>query len=106
MAGDWLTSGGAGGRVDVHELVGLESSWKGLLDIVDAGALVSLGTTSDGGALAVTVTVNGEWRRDYFRHPDELQAWVAEAVPGVRALMPDDRPSAVADGRSRRRRTR
>jgi hypothetical protein len=104
MAGDWLDGGGSGGAVDVHELAGQNGPWKGLLDIVQAGALVSLGTTSDGGALGVTVTVDGRWRRDYFRNADELTAWIAEAIPGVEAASTSDRPSAAQRERPRRRR--
>lgn len=104
MAGDWLDGGGSGGAVDVHDLAGLEGPWKGLLDIVQAGALVSLGTTSDGGALGVTVTVDGRWRRDYFRNADELSTWLAEAIPAVVASAEGDRPSAAQRERPRRRR--
>lgn len=102
MAGSWLDGGGNGSAVDVHDLVG-QVPVKALLDLVQLGALVSLGTTSDGGALAVTVTVDGKWRRDYFRTTDELTTWLAEAVPGVEELMGSSRPSPAPRARSRRR---
>src|SRR5467141_2755466 len=68
---DWLDGGGAGAPVDVAAL--LDSRASDLLGVaVGAGALVSLGLTSDGGALGVTVTVDGRWRREYHRDADSL----------------------------------
>jgi hypothetical protein len=106
MPADWLDGNGGGGAVDVHELAGENGAWKGLLDIVAAGALVSMGTTSDGGALGVTLTIDGRWRRDYFRTADELLTWLAEAVPYAEAESGRDRPSAVAAARPRRSKSR
>jgi hypothetical protein len=72
--------------------------------MVGAGALVSMGTTSDGGALGVTVTVDGKWRREYFRDEDELLAWLAQAVAAVHSAKGSTPPSAPR-GRSRRSRS-
>lgn len=47
---------------------------------VAMGALVSVGTTSDGGALGVTVTLDGRWRREYFRDTEALNDWLTEAA--------------------------
>jgi hypothetical protein len=109
MAGSWLDKGGSGGAVDVVELLAADGAAKGLAEIVDAGALLSLGTTSDGGALGVTVTINGEWRREYVRSADELLAYLGEAVPGVQDILaaegrqaPDCRASAAPRARGRR----
>jgi hypothetical protein len=110
MAGSWLQGGGNGNAVDVVELLSDAQLVKGFAEMVAAGALVSLGTTSDGGALGITVTINGEWRREYVRSHDELAAYLAEAVPGVtdelaasgRQAPPRD-ASAAPRGRSRRR---
>lgn len=102
MAGNWLDGGGNGNQVDVVELLSPDVA-RGLGEIANAGALVSLGTTSDGGALGITVTVDGQWRREYVRNLDELMAWMAEAVPGVTEASSSDRPSAASRGRSRRR---
>lgn len=104
MSGDWFDGNGNGGTVDVAELVeGLTA--KALSDLVQAGALVSVGTTSDGGALGVTVTVDGRYRREYFRAADELLAWLAEALPAVEAARGVDRPpSAPGGARGARRR--
>jgi len=103
-SGDWLDGGGNGSAVDVTELLDVQPA-KGIAELVQLGALVSLGTTSDGGALGVTVTVDGKYRRDYFRNVDELLAWLAEAIPGVEAAMGATRPSSASRGRGRRSRS-
>lgn len=102
MSSDWFDAAGQGSTVDVHELVDAVGI-KALLDVVELGALLSLGTTSDGGALGVTITVDGRWRREYFRDSAELVAWLAEAIPAVEAARTSDRPSAGRGQRSRRR---
>lgn len=103
MAGDWFDQNGAGSAVDVRELLdGLGQ--QAVMELVEAGALVSLGLTSDGGALGLTVTVDGRWRREYFRNAVDLQAWVAEAIPAVETARGQDRPSAVPGKRQRRSR--
>jgi hypothetical protein len=106
MAGDWFDGNGTGAAVDVHELAGVEGAWKALLDVVQAGALLSLSTTSDGGALGVTITVDGRWRREYFRDGEALMAWMAEAVPAVESARGTERPSGDPRSRQRRRQTR
>jgi len=73
-----------------------------LWDCVALGALVSLGTTSDGGALGVTVTVDGRWRRVYVRSAEELEAFVAEAQPAVRQLLGGSDASSAQRKRQRR----
>jgi len=99
--GGWLDGGGNGHAVDVTELLDVAPT-KGIAAIVQLGALVSLGTTSDGGALSITVTVDGKYRREYVRNADELALWLAAAVPGVEAEMGATRPSAAPRGRRRR----
>lgn len=102
MAGSaWLDGGGNGHQVDVHELL-TPAVVSGLADIVTAGALLSIGTTSDGGALGITVTVDGKWRREYVRSVEELELWAAEAVPGVVEASAGSRPSAAPRQRARR----
>lgn len=99
---DWFDGAGNGSRVDVAKLMdGLAA--QGVAEMVQAGALVSLSTTSDGGALGVTVTVDGRFRREYFRDEDELLAWMAEAVAAVHSAKGSSPPSAP---RSRSRRSR
>lgn len=103
MAGSsWLAGNGNGGEVDVVEMIGDTVMGKALGELIQTGALVSIGTTRDGGALGVTVTVDGEWRRDYFRSRDELLAWFGEAIPGVQELTSASRPSAAPRSRKRR----
>ena len=99
---DWFDGGGSGSPVDVRAV--LDSDVTGVLfDCVAMGALVSLGTTSDGGALGVTVTVDGRWRRAYVRTTADLEAFVSEAFPAVRSLL--DAPPASSAPRRRTRRS-
>lgn len=77
-----------------------------LASIVALGALVSLGTTSDGGALGVTVTVDGRWRREYFRETEALLEWLGGAAAAVEKALLGDRPSSVPRQRQRRSRGR
>lgn len=82
----WFDEGTSASAVDVEALFdsGVPAA---VAKVVAAGALVSMGTTSDGGALGVTVTLDGAWRREYFRDVDELVDWLlraAEAVEGER----------------------
>jgi hypothetical protein len=102
----WFSGSGNGAAVDVAEMLdGL--GMQGIRELIEAGALVSVGTTRDGGALGVTVTVDGEWRRDYFRQQDEMLLWIAEALPAVHeARGTQARPSAAPGGGSRRRKGR
>ena len=102
--GDWFDEGGSSaGAVDVPAL--LDSAGGAAIgDLVATGALVSLGLTRDGGALGITVTVDGRWRREYFRDADGLQLWMAEALPAVRKAT--EATSASAAPRSRPRRSR
>jgi len=69
-----------------------------LVELVEMGALISIGASRDKGAVKVTVTVNGEWDGDWFRTDEELHLWLKEAVVVVRGL--DPQPSTE----SRRRR--
>lgn len=99
---DWFDNTGRGSPVDVAAVMDSgapECLWR----LVAGGALVSVGTTSDGGALGVTVTLDGRWRREYFRDSEELTSWLLEAaaaVDGARAAAP---PAAST---ARRRRSR
>lgn len=79
----WFDEGGAGSAVDVAAVMDSELVTDPLWAIVAAGALVSIGRTSDGGALGVTVTLDGRWRRQYFRDTEELSAWLVGAASAV-----------------------
>lgn len=102
--GDWFDGAGNGAEVDAVQLLGDGNAGKGIAELVDTGALVSLGKTSDGGALGVTVTVDGRYRREYFRNEDELLTWLAEAIPAVQEATSDRRASGGPRSGSRRSR--
>lgn len=101
---DWFDGAGNGAQLDAVEVLTELNVSRGVAELVAAGSLVSMGTTSDGGALGVTVTVDGRWRREYFRSSDELLAWIAEALPAVQAARASQPASGVSGGGSRRRR--
>lgn len=69
-----------------------------LVEVVEAGALISIGAARDKGALSVTVTVGGEWDREWFRSEEELLDWLREAVVVVKSL-----PQEPSNGSRRRR---
>lgn len=76
---DWLDEGASGSAVDVAAIMdssAADLAWR----VVAAGALLSFGRTSDGGALGVTVTMDGRWRREYFRSSEDLTAWLEGAA--------------------------
>lgn len=76
---DWLDQGRSKSAVDVPAL--MDSAAAGLAwRVVGAGALLSFSTTSDGGALGVTVTIDSRWRREYFRDVEELVDWLTGAA--------------------------
>lgn len=96
---DWFDGSGNGQPVDVAALMdsGVPTFIAG---IVAAGALVSIGTTSDGGALGVTVTLDGRWRREYFRDSEACCEWLSAALEAVTA---GTRGPAAPSGPRRRR---
>lgn len=97
---DWLDEGGRGSAVDVGVIMdskAAELAWR----VVQAGALVSFGRTSDGGALGVTVTVDGRWRREYFREAEELVDWLTGAADFAESIADD-----LAASSARRKRQR
>lgn len=99
---DWFAANGAGKSVDVEAL--LDSGAPTVVaSLVGLGALVSLGVTSDGGALGVTVTLDGRWRREYFRESEELVSWLLEAQQGVTAALDAQDASSAPRTRPRRR---
>lgn len=100
---DWF-DGGGGAPCDVPALLDGAGVSETLARIVSLGALVSLGTTSDGGALGLTVTVDGRWRREYFREAEALIDWLKTAEVGVGQAM--EGASASPARRQRPRRAR
>lgn len=97
---DWLDAGGSGTPVDVGAV--FDSGVPGLIaECVALGALVSLGCTSDGGALGVTVTLDGRWRREYFRDSESLTDWLLGARDFLAGTVRRPAPSGTRK-RSRR----
>ena len=101
MSADWFDGNGTGDPVDVAKILDGHAT-QGIAEIVAAGALVSLGTTSDGGALALTVTVDGRYRREYFRDEDTMLAWIAQAIPAVHTAKGTSSPPGATPKRTRR----
>lgn len=101
----WFDEAGGKSPVKVQELLEAEEVWPLLVQIVQRGALLSIGVTSDGGALGITVTVDGRWRREYFREPEELANWCGEADEAVRQEL-DALSASSGRGRGQRRRPR
>lgn len=64
-----------------------------IASLVAMGCLVSLYRTSDGGAFGVSVTLDGEQEKDYFRSPEELTEWLREVDEAVTSA-PEPAPSA------------
>jgi len=60
-----------------------------LVELVELGCLISVGSSRDQGAVKVTVTVNGEYDFDWFRSDEELRDWLREAVVVVRSMTPE-----------------
>lgn len=100
--GDWLDEGASGAAIDVVAM--LDGRAGDLLhEIAGCGALVSLGTTSDGGALGVTITVDGRWRREYFRDGDALGDWLAGGAVAIADAVTASRAVRASSGRGGRR---
>jgi len=76
------------------------SAWELVVELVTLGALVSVGASKDRGAISVTVTVGGEWDREWFRIEEDVLSWLQEAVVVVKEL--NSEPSQPS--RSTRRR--
>lgn len=65
-----------------------------LVELVELGALISVGASRDQGAVKVTITVGGEWDFEWFRSEEELLDWLREAVNVVRSLAPQPSPES------------
>lgn len=98
----WFDEGGSGSPVDVQLLFDGTGTLELITELIQAGALLSLGTTSDGGALGLTVTVDGAWRREYFRTAEDMFVWLDGAKPHVLAACQAKSASSASRKRSRR----
>lgn len=74
------------------------SVWELVVEVVELGALISIGAARDKGAVSVTVTVGGEWDREWFRSEEELVDWLKEAV----VVVGQATPAPSTDSRRRR----
>lgn len=78
----WFDDEAGGSAVDVAVL--MDSQVPDLLwQLVTDGALVSIGRTSDGGAVGVTVTLDGRWKRGYFRSVEDALDFLGPACTAV-----------------------
>lgn len=102
--GDWLDAGGSGSAIDVAALLDSKGG-EFLHEVAATGALVSLGLTSDGGALGVTVTVDGRYRREYFRTAEDLADWLRGGLDDIRAAVELARAARQATGSRKRPRS-
>lgn len=82
MADDWFDGSRSGGAVSCAEVLDA-GALDGVVRLVGAGALVSLGLSRDGGALACTVTLDGRWRREWFSDGEGLGQYLADALDAV-----------------------
>jgi hypothetical protein len=79
---DFFSDGGAAAPADVPAF--FDSDVPQLVgELVSLGVLVSIGTTRDRGAVSITVTNDGHWRREYFRASSDATDWLRLAVAAV-----------------------
>ena len=97
----WFDEGGSGSPVDVAAVLDGTGVTEALAEIVQSGALVSIGTTSDGGSLGITVTLDGRWRRQYGRDAGEFAEFLVAAADAVRTAGPTRAASTGPRRRSR-----
>lgn len=62
--------------------------------LVGAGALVSIGTSKDGGALSVHIKLGDVKNREWFRYDDELHDWLADGCQAL-SVVRTEGPSNV-----------
>lgn len=99
---DWFDEGGSGQPLDVQGMWDSQPLQDVLGRLIGHGALVSAGLTSDGGALGVTVTVDGRWRREYFRTSEDASDWLAQAEPFIQSACEAKHASSGRGRRNRR----
>src|ERR1700674_4845301 len=101
----WFDEGGGGSPVDVAAMFD-GKAWEMVTELVSAGALISVCLTSDGGALGLTVTVDGVCRSEYFREPTARVIWLEDAMAPVLDACRTKGASSVPRGRTRSTRGR
>lgn len=73
------------------------------LGLVDAGCLVSVSRSRDGGAVAVTVTFDSVWERQWFRSAADAAMQLDEWAGLIEDASPRSTPPASPDRRRRPR---
>lgn len=73
----FLNRAGARAPVDVGAVLE-PGTLEYLVSIITSGALVSLGRTRDGGTMSITVTVDGQYEREWVRTPEEACDFLRE----------------------------
>ena len=82
---DFFNAQKAGHAVDLED--SLDATFlEHVRDLVGSGALVSVGTTRDGGALSLTITYDGQWRREYLTATDEVHEYLKLAAVTINEL--------------------
>ena len=79
---DFFSDGGTASIADVPAFFD-SGITKLIAELVEMGVLVSVGTTRDRGAISITVTSDGRWRRDYFRDTQDAADWLGLAITAV-----------------------
>lgn len=79
--------------VDLEEVLDA-TTLEVIRDLVQAGALVSLGTSKDGGSLSVHIKAGDIKNREWFRHSEELHDWLRRGLVVVVGDLPSS-PSNV-----------
>lgn len=103
-----MTGGGREGPLPPGDVFGA-SAGDAALRVLATGALLSLGLSRDGGALGVTVTLDGEWEREWFRDDEACAHWLSNAADAIEAFVakaPPPASQARGSGSSEPRRRR
>jgi len=78
----FFDGGRSAGVVDLSAL--LDATFTELLrDLVGIGVLVSIGRSRDAGALSITVTSGGRWRREWLRTDEDVHDFLKEAITAL-----------------------
>lgn len=91
--------GSSQSSVDLADLLDA-TTMEALIELVGRGALVSFGTSKDGGALSVHVRAGDIRNREWFRDSEELHEWLWAGLRVVDPAAPGG-PSNVQALRAR-----
>lgn len=86
------------GRAEVGAIL-TASYLENVIDLIQLGALVSTGTTRDGGAVSCTVTYDGDWNRDYVRDEQGMLDFLHDCAQDVREAATQPAPPSRSRGR-------